>query len=542
MDNRKDIRKKRSRRIKKDMSRWYLPAGAAVLVIIVIGVVGIRAKLKQVQPADVPLVTEAVDQQIENVGSNEVVEPETLNQEEELARQREEDIDNVIASYQNLGLANVSGYLNIRAEAGLQGEIIGKLQQYGACEILDTEGDWYRISSGGVEGYIDRQYVLTGDEAAEKARENVVERAIVTATKLNIRETPDLEPTNILGQAFKNERYEIVDQIEGWIQTKEGYLADEFVEVKLALNEARKLDLRAMALNQYDNLVISKVTNYLNIRSTPEDKGNENIIGKLPGKAAAEILGEENGWYKISSGSITGYITTDSQYIATGQEARDLAMQAATLMAIVNTDKLNVRTDTTTDATIWTQISKEERYSVLSQLDGWVQIELDGGEEGSEEVDHAYIATRDNNVEVRYALAEAIKFKPLEEKKAEETSRRNQIANYAIQFVGNPYVWGGTSLTNGADCSGFVKTIMSKYGISLPRVSSEQAKAGVAVKSSEMLPGDLIFYANKSGRVNHVAMYIGNGQVVHASSRKTGIKISTWNYRTPKTIRRVISN
>ena len=166
-----------------------------------------------------------------------------------------------------------------------------------------------------------------------------------------------------------------------------------------------------------------------------------------------------------------------------------------------------------------------------------MQIELDAGEEDS---DAAYISTRDNNVEVRYALAEAIKFSPLEEKANQQASLRNKIVNYALQFVGNRYVWGGTSLTKGADCSGFTQSVMKNFGISLPRVSRDQANAGRAVKSSEMRPGDLIFYTNSGGTVNHVAMYIGNGQVVHAASTRSGIRISTWNYRNPAKIRNVI--
>ena len=116
------------------------------------------------------------------------------------------------------------------------------------------------------------------------------------------------------------------------------------------------------------------------------------------------------------------------------------------------------------------------------------------------------------------------------------------MVNYGLQFVGGRYVWGGTNPNTGADCSGFVQYVMrNAAGVSLPRTSREQAKVGRAIKSSEMLPGDLIFYANSSGTVNHVAMYIGNGQIVHAASRKSGIKISTWNYRSPKTIRRVLN-
>ena len=122
------------------------------------------------------------------------------------------------------------------------------------------------------------------------------------------------------------------------------------------------------------------------------------------------------------------------------------------------------------------------------------------------------------------------------------SSKRAQIANYAVQFVGNPYVWGGTSLTNGADCSGFTMSVMAHFGVSLPHSSSAQAGCGKSIKSSQMRPGDLVFYSGSGGGINHVALYIGNGQVVHASSKRTGIKISSWNYRSPSKIVNVLGD
>ena len=445
----------------------------------------------------------------------------------------------VVDSYQNLGLVQVSGYLNVRETPGSDGNIIGKLEQNSACEILGTEGDWDHITSGGIEGYIHNQYVISGEEARTKALDYVTKMAIIQTDKLNIRQEPVLDPANVVGQALVDERYPVEDEQDGWVKIEEGYISADYVTVEYALNEARKLDLKTMALNQYDNLVISKVNNYLNIRKEPSTDSSANIIGKFPGQAAGEILETLDGWYKIKSGSITGYITADPQYVAVGQEAKDLAVGAASLMAIVTTDRLNVRAEPNTDAKIWTQISKEERYNVVSQLDGWVEIELDTGDgDGGESADNAYISTRDNNVEVRYALNEAIKFSPLEEKANQSASLRSQVVNYALQFVGGRYVWGGNDPHTGADCSGFVKYVLSHVaGVGLPRTSREQAKTGRSVKSSEMRPGDLIFYTNSKGTVNHVAMYIGNGQIVHAASRRSGIKISTWNYRTPKTIR-----
>ena len=465
----------------------------------------------------------------------------TLSQEEKERQEQQAAIDEVVNSYQNLGLVQVSGYLNIRETPSLDGKIIGKLSGDAGCEILETDGEWSHITSGGVDGYINNQYLLTGDEAKSKAKELVKLRAIVTTDNLNIRKEPALDPNNVIGQALLNERYVVLGQQDGWIQIEEGYISADYADVKYALNEGRKMDLKAMAINQYDNLVISKVNNYLNVRAEPKSDGK--IIGKMTSKAAGEILESLDGWYKIKSGPITGYITADPQYTATGQEAKDIAMQTATLRAVINTDVLNVRTEPNTDAKIWTQIVKDERYPVLAQLDGWVQIELDSvDEEDGSEGDKAYISTRDNNVEVRYALNEAIKFSPAEEAANAAASRRSKVVNYALQFVGNPYVWGGTSLTKGADCSGFTMQVMKQFGVSLPHYSGAQAKMGKPVKSSEMRPGDLIFYANSGGTVNHVAMYIGNGQIVHAASKKSGLKISTWNYRTPVAIRNVLGD
>lgn len=524
------INKARKKRNQDDNQKYLIIAIAVLVVLIAIVVIIGVTKGHKSGPAgkagaEVGVATPA-DAQPTTVSAEEL-------EEQKIAAEKKSVVD----SFQNLGLVMVEGYLNVRKSPSTDGDVIGKMLGGSACEIISEEGGWYQIKSGEVEGYISSEFVLTGAEAKEEAISRVKRMAVVQTDNLNIRQTPELDPANIVGQALTNERYEVVGETDGWVQVKEGYMSSEYVEIKYALDQARKMDLKSMAVNQYGNIVISKVSNYLNIRSTPEDKGTSNVIGKFPGKAAGEILETVDGWYKIHSGGVTGYVTTDPQYTATGQEAKDLAMSSASLMAIVRTDKLNVRNQPSTEGKLWTQISKEERYPVVTQLDGWVQIELDSGEE---DADAAYISTRDNNVEVRYALPEAIKFSPLEEKANKEASRRAQIVNYALQFVGNPYVWGGTSLTKGADCSGFTMSVLGHFGINLPHYSGSQAQMGRKVTSSEMKPGDLIFYANSSGTVNHVAMYIGNGQIVHAASRRSGIKISTWNYRTPKAIRNVI--
>lgn len=123
---------------------------------------------------------------------------------------------------------------------------------------------------------------------------------------------------------------------------------------------------------------------------------------------------------------------------------------------------------------------------------------------------------------------------------AQVASKRQNVVNYALQFVGGPYRAGGNDPHTGADCSGFVKYVMQYgAGVNMNRSSVTQSTQGVAISANQMQPGDLIFYGNGS-RINHVAMYIGNGQIVHASTYATGIKISNWNYRTPVKITNVL--
>lgn len=527
------LNKARRKRNKNDYERYIILAAIAVVVIAAIVFAG-RAIAKRVSAgADKTSESTVAAGQPEAEAQSQAeadAKAAEASAAEEQARKTEEEKRAVVDSYQNLGIVQVNGYLNVRKEPGTTADIIGKLMGDSACEILDsTQEGWYKISSGGIEGYIDSQYVLTGEEAKAKAYELVSLRAIVQVDNLNIRKEANTT-SDVVGQGLMNERYEVIDQLDGWVQIPSGYMSADYVKLEYALNEARKLDLKAMIFNMYKNIGISDVDNYLNVREEPSENGK--VIAKMPSKAAGNILETtDNGWYKIQSGKITGFVKSD--YILTGQPAKDEALQVAELMAIVNTDMLNARSEPSTESKIWTQISNNERYPVLKQIDGWVEIEL-------EEDSSAYVAS--DYVEVRYALPEAVKFSPLEEKANAAASLRTQIVNYALQFLGNPYVWGGTSLTKGADCSGFTLSVFGHFGISLPHYSGSQANMGKAVKSSEMRPGDLVFYANSKGTINHVGIYIGNGQIVNAASRRSGIKISTWNYRTPVRIRNILGD
>lgn len=278
----------------------------------------------------------------------------------------------------------------------------------------------------------------------------------------------------------------------------------------------------------YTNLGIAHVDNHLNIREEPNENGK--LIGKLSKDAACEILEiDENGWAHIKSGKVEGYCSTEFLYL--GDEAVARGHEVASMIAIVNTQTLKVRGEPNTESIVITLIPQEEELEVVEVMEnGWIKFLLDDEE--------AYVSG--DYVDVEERLEKAVTLTELKYGQGVSDVRVDMV-QYAKQFVGNPYVWGGTSLTNGTDCSGFTMSIYRKYGVSLPHHAASQAQLGTKVDISSAQPGDLVFYA-KNGSINHVAMYIGNGQVIHASSPKTGIKISSWNYRTPACIRRYLSN
>ncbi len=275
----------------------------------------------------------------------------------------------------------------------------------------------------------------------------------------------------------------------------------------------------------YTNLGVASVDGNLNVREAPSTEAG--LVGKMPNNAGCEILSVEGEWTRIRSGEVEGYVK--SEYLLSGEAALQRAEEVKQTVATVTTTTLHVREQPNTDCAIVTSMPMGEQLEVLETLDGWVKVNIDV-DEGYVSSDYVQIATElpkaMTMTEVRYGQG--------------VSDVRVSLVQYATQFVGNPYVWGGTSLTRGADCSGFVLSVYANYGISLPHSSRAQANCGAKISASEAKPGDLFFYGNGSG-INHVAIYIGGGQVVHASSPRTGIKISSAYYRNPVKVVRIIN-
>ena len=300
---------------------------------------------------------------------------------------------------------------------------------------------------------------------------------------------------------------------------KSSLSTDEYLEVA---NEAKN-----EVLWGYTNLGIANVDNNLNVRQEPNESGK--LVGKMPKDSACEVLSVENNWAHITSGDVEGYVNCD--YLYTGIMAKMRAMEIIEPVVCVQGDGLKIRALPSTESEVYTTVAAGEELEFVEELDGWIKISLDGEE--------AYVSAEYATVEEK--LSTAVTMTQLLYGEG-VSDLRVDLCEYAKQFVGNPYVWGGTSLTKGADCSGFVLSVYKNFGYKLSHSSRAQANEGTKITMKEAKPGDLIFYGNSSGTINHVALYIGGGQVVHASSPKTGIKISKYNYRTPVKVVRIIND
>ncbi len=358
-------------------------------------------------------------------------------------------VSKVSEEYRTLVIAQVDGYANVREEANVESDVVGKLYHNAAATILSEEGNWYEITSGNVIGFVSKDCVVAGEEA-QIVGQQIGERIATATSTLNVFAAMDAT-SEALYVVETNETMEVLEELEGFVRVayadSEGYVLADAVTLSTKFDKAETLEEEAERLE----------------REEAARKAREEA-------EEARRLAEE----------------------AEAEEARRLAQEA---------EEAARRAQEAEDA-------EEARRAA------------EAAEAARKEAEEAKKEQSSNN---KYNSAESYG----------NSSKGQQIANYALQFVGNPYVWGGTSLTNGADCSGFVMSVFNDCGVSVAgRTASAQSTGGTSISSSQLQAGDLVFYRS-GGRVSHVAIYIGDGKIVHAANSRKGIIVSSYNYQTP---------
>ena len=302
---------------------------------------------------------------------------------------------------------------------------------------------------------------------------------------------------------------------------------------------------------EWQEYAVANIEGSLRVRA--EASTDAEIVGKLYPYAVAHVVERGEEWSKVESGSVSGYVA--NEFLMFGDEAGAYITENYKYCASVEVPALNVRQDQSTESECIGSVTGGQELDVLGETDEWVEIQYNDDTVGyvaKEFVEVGWNYPTAMTLEEEQAMIEAA----LAEKaaKAAQTTTRSseiavlppvntsaeglalgqQIASYACQFLGNPYVYGGSSLTNGTDCSGFTMAVYAQFGYSLSHSSAVQMSQGTAVSLDAVQPGDIICYSG------HVGLYIGGGQIVHASTESTGIIISNMYYTSPIGARRIV--
>ncbi|MEG1145029.1 MAG: NlpC/P60 family protein [Clostridium sp.] len=386
--------------------------------------------------------------------------------------------------YENVAISKVTNYVNVRSEANTTSSVAGKLYNNCAATILSTVdgegGKWYQIQSGTVKGYIKAQYFITGSDAEAIARKVGTSFARVANTStLRLREQPNLD-SKTLDLLSPDAEYEVVGEEGDFAKIAVdtdlvGYVFKEYINIRVEFNKAVSLEEEAAKNAETEKLKQEADAAIKNLEAAKKSAEKQQA-------AAGTTVAKVPTTTKVPDTSFSGTIEANPDGTTKAPESTKAPTKAPTTAPTVP-------------------------EPTKGNTSGGPGVGSNGGFSGP-----GGGFSGPGGAEVVSAT-------------------RSAIVAYAKQFLGNPYVYGGTSLTNGTDCSGFTQGVYAHFGITTGRTSRDQAAKGQEISIGNVQPGDLLFYAS-GNYINHVAMYIGGGQVIHASTSSTGIIISPSNYRT----------
>ena len=398
-----------------------------------------------------------------------------------------------------LAFAQCEEYINIRESASTDSAVTAKIYNNGSATIEEQDGDWYKIRSGNAEGYVMAEYFVTGEAAdavAQKAAYNV---AMVHPTDLNIRSDAN-EDSEVLATAHEKDELEVVAWDGDWMKVAlggdvYGYVNAYYVDYK---------------------------TYY----------PTEETIEEEQARLSAEQEAAEAADYEVSDD--TAETLPEETY---EEPTVDDSSDTEEASYPDDSDETTWTEAPATDETVWTE-APAETEAPETEAPYTEAPETEAPYTEAPETEAPYTEAPETEAPYTEAPETEAPYTEAPETEAPSTSGvGQQIADFAVQYVGNPYVWGGTSLTEGADCSGFVQTVFANFGLYLSRTAESQSYGGTSISLDNLQPGDLLFY-NSTGSIDHVAIYIGGGQIVHAANSRSGIIISNAYYQTPVCARR----
>ena len=412
------------------------------------------------------------------------------------------------SAYDNIAVSKVSGSVNIRTEANTTSSVTGKIYNDCAATILDTVegegGKWYKIQSGSVTGYIKSEYFVTGQKAETKAKEvGKTYGTVVDTTSLRLRESPDLT-SKTLTLLSEGAQYSVVGQEGDFLKVSvdtdlEGYVFKDYMKTSVEFNKA--VSVEEEKAKEEDEAK----------RKEEADKA----IKELEAAKKAESKAAQTKAGTTASKKETEAAKTETTAAPKAETQKETAKETEAAVKVIAANPEKAEDVTVAAPTVKQETKAETKIETKAETKAETIVE----------------AKTETKPEGPGTKKETSSSKSTESSSVETASRTALIA-YAQQFLGNPYVYGGTSLTKGADCSGFVMSVFSHFGISTGRSSRDQAARGKTIPVSEVKPGDLLFYASGS-YINHVGIYVGNGKIIHSSTPATGICYAPSNYRTP---------
>ena len=525
------------------------------------GYVSVQGSTDAQEQADTEQQTVApVEDSVEDTSAEEAPAEEAVQdgeasaeevQAETEAPQTEPVVDTSMSG--QMAFAQCEEYINVRSDASADSEVVGKVYNNGSVTILSQVGDWYEVQSGNAVGYVKADYFATGEQAEAIAEEVAYNVATVYPEALMIRSQPS-EDSESVGMAYNSDELEVVAYEGDWMKVALG--GDSYGYVNAYYVDYDTYYATAETLEEEQARLDAEWLEYPAEQQAAADAAAAQAASDAAAaQAAADAAAAEAAYQaQLAAQAQSQTSSSDAQAVADAAYQEYLNAQAAADAATLQADEQLVY-DTAAQA----QAEYQEYLNAQAAADAAAAQQASDAAAAQAAADaaaaqaaaDAAAAQAAADAAAAQAAADAAAQQAAAEQAAAEQAAQEQasqeqtsyssagqaIVNFATQFVGNPYVWGGTSLTNGADCSGFTQSVFANFGISIPRTAAAQSGSGTPVDLSEIQAGDLLFYYGSSG-IGHVTIYMGNGQVVHASSPSTGIVISDYGYRTPCSARR----